>query len=140
MGKGHRAERLGEEIRKIISTMLLRELKDPALSGMISITAVKVTSDGSYANVFVNEMSSKDAEADDEHKQEVLAGFERAKGLIKREIGKQVKLRHVPELIFKWDSSMEYGRKMSKILDSLHIEDYADDEETDDLVEENDEF
>ncbi len=140
MGKGHRAERLGEEIRKIISTLLLRELKDPRLSGMISVTTVRVTSDGSYATVFVNEMGSTDAEADDEHKAEVLAGFERAKGLIRREIGKQVKLRHVPELIFKWDSSMEYGRKMSQILDSLHIEDYADDEEIDDLVEEDDEF
>ena len=54
MGKGYRQGRLGEEIRKIISSMLLRELKDPRLSAMISITAVEVTSDGSYATVYLS--------------------------------------------------------------------------------------
>ena len=49
MGKGYRQGRLGEEIRKIVSELLLRELKDPGLSSMISVTAVEVTSDGSYA-------------------------------------------------------------------------------------------
>ena len=51
MGKGYRRGRLGEEIRKIISELLLKELKDPRLSAMISVTAVEVTSDGSYATI-----------------------------------------------------------------------------------------
>ena len=67
MGKGYRQGRLGEEIRKIISSMLLRELKDPRLSAMISITAVEVTSDGSYATVYLSVLgqdpSSKGAAA-----------------------------------------------------------------------------
>ena len=54
MGKGHRQGRLGEEIRRIISELLLRGLKDPRLSAMISVTAVEVTSDGSYATVYLS--------------------------------------------------------------------------------------
>ena len=54
MGKGYRQGRLGEEIRKIVSELLLRELKDPGLSSMISVTAVEVTSDGSYATVYLS--------------------------------------------------------------------------------------
>lgn len=54
MSKGYRQGRLGEEIRRIISELLIRGLKDPRLSAMISITAVEVTSDGSYATVFVS--------------------------------------------------------------------------------------
>jgi ribosome-binding factor A len=54
MGKGHRTGRLGEEIKKIISELLVRGLKDPRLSAMISVTAVEVTNDGSYATVFLS--------------------------------------------------------------------------------------
>ena len=54
MGKGYRQGRLGEEIRRIISEMLIHGVKDPRLSGMISLTGVEVTSDGSYATCFVS--------------------------------------------------------------------------------------
>ena len=54
MGRGHRQERLGGEIQKIISTLLIRELKDPRLqNAMVSVTAVEVTNDGSYATVYL---------------------------------------------------------------------------------------
>ena len=58
MGKGYRQGRLGEEIRRIISQMLLSGIKDPRLSGMISISAVDVTSDGSYATRYVSILGS----------------------------------------------------------------------------------
>ena len=65
MGKGYRQNRLGEEIRKLISEMLLRELKDPRLTEhMISITAVSVTRDGSYATCYITVL---DISGDDEH-------------------------------------------------------------------------
>ena len=122
MGKGHRQQRLGEEIRKIISDLLLRELKDPRLSkGMVSVTAVEVTSDGSYATVYVTVLGLDTKEENGTIKEDVLAALQSAKGLIKREIGKQVKLRHIPELIFKMDTSMEYGRHIEEIIQSLDI-------------------
>ena len=62
MGKGYRAGRLGEEIRKIISSMLISQIKDPRLSSMISISGVDVTKDGSYATIYVSTLDfSKDA-------------------------------------------------------------------------------
>lgn len=120
MGKGHRQERLGEEIRKIISGLLLRELKDPRLAAeMVSVTAVDVTADGSYATVYLTVLGLGAEEEAGEQKDDVLAALRSAKGLIRREIGKQIKLRHVPELIFKMDTSMEYGRHIEELIRGL---------------------
>lgn len=128
MAKGHRQGRLGEEIKKIVSELLLRELKDPRLSAMISVTAVEVTSDGSYATVYLSVLGlnpSEETAAEQQH--DVIEGMNHAKGLIKKEIGRQVKLRHVPELIFKIDKSMEYGRHISKIINELDIKNDEED-------------
>lgn len=128
MGKGHRPGRLGEEIRKIVSNLLLRELKDPRLSAMISITAVEVTSDGSYATIFLSVLGlNPNAENAQEEQQDVLDALASAKGFIRKEIGRQIKLRHVPDLIFKIDTSMEYGRHIDKLISELDIR--HDDEE-----------
>lgn len=132
MGKGHRQGRLGEEIRKIISELLLRELKDPRLSAMISITAVEVTSDGSYATVYLSVLGTEsDEEKAAAQQQDTLDALASAKGFIRREVGRQIKLRHVPDLIFKIDRSMEYGRHIDKIINSLDIrhDDEGEDEE-----------
>ncbi len=129
MGK-YRTSRLGEEIRRILSNMLLTEIKDPRLAGkMISVTGVDVTSDGSYATCYVTVMGSSKEQAVHEEgteeaeaeKQSVLDGLKSAAGLIRKEVGRQVKVRHTPELIFKIDSSMEYGRHINKVIDSLDI-------------------
>ena len=121
MGKGYRQGRLGEEIRRIISEMLFRELKDPRLTeNMISITAVDVTSDGSYATVFISVFKP---EADDaemaEINENVIAAMRSSKGVMKREIGNQIRLKHMPELIFKIDSSLDYGRKMDELISKV---------------------
>ena len=112
--KNYRAERLAEEIKKVVSEMLYRDLKDPRLSGMLSISGVEVTKDSGYATIFVSVM-------DDENKEDVLAAFEGAKGLFRKEVGRQVKLRHVPELRFKLDTTQEYSRHIESILEGLDI-------------------
>jgi len=118
MGKGYRPGRLGEEIRRIISDMLLREIKDPRITGMVSVTAVDVSSDSSYATVFLSVFVGS-GEVSNEQKEEVLAAMRSSKGLIKREIGKHVKLRHIPELNFKMDSSLEYGRHIDELIEEV---------------------
>ncbi|MEF9921639.1 MAG: 30S ribosome-binding factor RbfA [Anaerovoracaceae bacterium] len=124
MGKGYRQGRLGEEIRKLISEMLITTIKDPRLSGMISISGVEVTQDGSYATCFISLLGiGQDEEAKKHEENEVLAGLKSAKGIIKKEIGRQIKLRHVPELIFKIDNSMEYGRHITELINKLGIKD-----------------
>ncbi len=124
MGKGYRQGRLGEEIKKLVSSMLLRELKDPRLSGMISISDVDVTKDNSYATCYVTVLTaSQDEEAVRKEEEQVIEGLDSAKGLIRKEIGKQMKLRHAPELIFKIDRSMEYGRHIDEVIKKLGIDD-----------------
>lgn len=122
MGRGYRHQMLAEEIRKIVSSMLVTgELKDPVFSSMIGVSGVDVTRDGSYATIYVTALSSRPGrENTDEDRQEILDAFERAKGFIRTTIGKNVKLRYTPELIFKFDSSFDYGAKMDKILDELN--------------------
>ena len=131
MGKGYRQGRLGEEIRKIISELLLKELKDPRLSAMISVTAVEVTSDGSYATIYLSVLGLSSAEDMEKQQQDVIEGMNHAKGLIRKEIGRQVKLRHVPDLIFKIDRSMEYGRHIDKIINDLDIKHDSEEEDAD---------
>ena len=123
MGKGYRAGRMGEEIRKIISELLLREIKDPRITGnMVSVSAVDVSGDGSYATVYLSVLGfGSSGFASDEQKAEVLEGFEKAKGMIRREVGHALKVHHVPELTFKIDNSMEYGCHMNEVINSLGI-------------------
>ena len=131
MAKGYRQGRLGEEIKKIISGMLVNGFKDPTLvENMVSVSAVDVSGDGSYATVYVSVLGmGSNGFATSEQKEEVIKAFGRAKGLLKREIGKKIKLRHIPELIFKIDDALEYGLHMSAVIASLGIENYKNDDE-----------
>lgn len=123
----YRSGRLGEEIRRIISSLLLRGLKDPRLDGMVSITAVDVTSDCSYASVYITAFGV--TEEDTERREEILEAFYSAKGLIRKEIGRQIKLHRVPDLNFKFDTSLEYGRHMEEVITGLNISHDDDDNE-----------
>lgn len=124
MGKGYRQGRLGEEIKKILSQMLLKELKDPRLEGMISITDVDVTGDNSYATCYITILDlAGDEDRKAQKEKDVLDGLKSAEGKIRHKIGREIKLRHVPELLFKIDRSMEYGRHMDEVLKGLNIHD-----------------
>jgi len=130
MGKGYRAGRLGEEIRKIVGSMLLHQIKDPRLSSMISISAVEVTSDGSYATCYVSTLDfSKTPEEKEANEKEILAGLKSASGLFRKEVGRQIRMRRIPELIFKMDHSMEYGKHIDDILNTMDFDSYQKDEE-----------
>ena len=120
MGKGYRPGRLGEEIKKITSDLLLKELKDPRLEGsLVSVTAVDVTGDGSIATVYLSALKMGQQDNSQEYKNEILEAMRSCKGVIRREIGKNIKLRHVPDLIFKMDTSLEYGRHIDELIDSV---------------------
>ncbi|HIW39826.1 MAG TPA: 30S ribosome-binding factor RbfA [Candidatus Eubacterium pullicola] len=120
MGKGYRPGRLGEEIKKITSDLLLKELKDPRLEGsLVSVTAVDVTGDGSIATVYLSTLKMGQQDNSKEYKDEILEAMRSCKGVIRREIGKNIKLRHVPDLIFKMDTSLEYGRHIDELIDSV---------------------
>ena len=121
MGKSHRPQRLAEEIRKVVSEMLIRgDLKDPRFKGMIGISGVDISSDGSYATLYITTLSyTPGVEMSAEEKQGILEAFKHSSGYIRSQIDKAVKVRYVPELSYKFDESFEYGAKMDKILDNL---------------------
>ena len=119
MAKSYRQGRIGEEIRRIISEMLLSDLKDPRLDSMISITDVEVTRDNSYATVYFAPIGVGSDEEISAHQEEVLEAFNSAKGFIRSRIGHELKLRHTPELIFKIDHSMEYSRHIEDLISTL---------------------
>jgi phosphoesterase RecJ-like protein len=108
----HRGEKLSGEIKRIISELLQRELKDPALSGLISITHVKTADDGSFATVYFTTLSDE---------AEVIQGFEKAKGFIRSEIGGKLGIRRAPELRFKADDTEKYGYRIDGLLNQLDI-------------------
>lgn len=125
MSKGHRTERVGEEIKKIISEMLLKDIKDPRLEDrMISITAVDVSPDLGYAHVYIDVLTGNGV-PDDERKaaeQDVIDGFQSCMGHIRKEIAGKLRIHHAPELSFRIDKSMEYGSHIDEKLRELGLE------------------
>jgi ribosome-binding factor A len=115
-----RAQRVGEEIKKEVSEILHLELNDPGLKKMTSVTGVEVTRDLSYAGIYVSIFGSKDEQ------EKVLEALSRATGFVRSEIGKRIRLRHVPEIEFKLDHSMEYGAHIEDVLKGLNLKPGAD--------------
>ncbi len=112
-----RTNRIGEEIKKIVSHMLQHELKDPRISKLTSIVDVEVTRDLRYANIFVSIYGSE------EEKENTLKALDNAAGFIRREIGKNLKLRYTPEPIFKIDLSIEKGIHISELINKINRKD-----------------
>ena len=108
--------RTTEDIRREVSA-ILRELKDPRVSGcMLSVVRVEVTNDLSYCTVYVSAMEGM------ETAENAVKGLKSAAGYVRRELGNRLKLRHVPEMIFKATDSIEYSANISRILHDLEIE------------------
>ena len=87
-------------------------MKDPRI-GFITVTGVDVTNDLSQAKVYLSVLG------DDEQKAPSLKGLEKASGFLRSELGKRIRLRHVPELIFKFDDSIAYGDHIEKPLTEI---------------------
>ncbi len=120
---GHRIERTTEDIRREL-TAIFRELKDPRVTtAFLSIVRVEVTNDLSYCTVYVSAIEGLD------RAKEAVKGLKSAGGFIRRELGRRLRLRHVPELIFTPTDSIEYSANISRILNSLDI---TESEESDD--------
>lgn len=104
-----RMGRINEEMKKEISQIISFELKDPNVTGMISVTKVEVTTDLKYAKVFVSILNAKDIK-------QTFAALKKTSGFIRSEIAKRMNLRLTPEIIFELDDSIEYGARIDSIL------------------------
>lgn len=109
-----RPNRVAEEIKKELVNIIRNDIKDPRINGLVSVTDVEVTSDISYAKVFISKYGTP------EQREEAIKGLEKAAGFIRSELSNRLKLRYVPELIFKLDDSLEYGAKIEKLLNHIN--------------------
>lgn len=107
-----RTNRVAEQIKKELGIIIQREMKDPRI-GFITVTGVEVTNDLSQAKVFISIMGDAEQQA------ESLRALEKAQGFLRSEIGSRIQMRHVPELVFKRDQSIEYGSKIESIIAQL---------------------
>lgn len=107
-----RTKRIAEEIRKVIGSLLISGIKDPRITSMISVTDVEVTSDLSYAYVYVSILGGDEEES--------LEGLKSASGFLRKEVSKSVKLRHTPQIIFKVDDSIKKGMYMEELIKKVN--------------------
>ena len=116
----HRQGRINDEFQKEVA-MILRDVKDPRVSGaFISVTAAEVTPDLKYAKVYYSALMGD--------KKEVKQGLKSSAGFIRGQIAKRMNLRITPKITFVEDSSIEYGAKISKILEGITYSDESADE------------
>lgn len=108
-----RTEKVNDLLRDEISSILLRDIKDPRLAHLVSITSVDVAPDLKYAKVFISVFGT------DEEKEEVMAGLESASRFVRRELSNRLRLRHIPELSFRKDDSIERGSRILKLLKEI---------------------
>ena len=111
----YRMDRTGEDIMREL-TAILRTVKDPRVSGLISIVRAEVTRDMSYATVYISSMDGIEAAKN------AVKGLTSAAGYMRRELGAALKLRHVPELRFVADDSIAYSSKIAQTLRDLQTE------------------
>lgn len=121
--KSNRMYKVDEELKKEISNIILLELKNPHLTGLISVTGVKTTPDLRFAKVFVSMINEK-------NKKENLKILKQSSGYIRSEVARRVNLRTTPELIFEFDESLEYGSRIDEILKDI-TKDFKKNEEGD---------
>lgn len=109
-----RHKRISEEIKKIVSQLIMYDMKDPRIPPMTSVTHVETTNDLRFTTIYV---SLLDPSAD---RQKALEGLNSAKGFIRRVIGTELKLHYTPEPLFKVDESIENSIYMSKLISSVN--------------------
>ncbi len=108
-----RIMRVNEEIRREIAELVRDQIKDPRVDGaMISVTAVETTNDLKSAKVFISVLQ-------EEKKEDVVEALQAASGFIRKEVARRINLRNTPELSFKIDNSIEYGMKMSQVIQEV---------------------
>lgn len=105
-----RVGRISQEVKKALSEAIFFELKDPKIAEVLTLSEVRVSSDLSYADVYVSVMGS------DWDQRQTLEGLEQARGFLKNYLARHVKLRQVPELRFHFDDSITHGMYMDQLI------------------------
>ncbi|KRL64030.1 ribosome-binding factor A [Lactobacillus psittaci] len=108
----HRIGRVEGEILRELSKILQKKIRDPRLSE-VTLTAVECTNDFSYATIYYSLLT------EDNNEKDVAEGLEKAKGMMRHLLGQELTVYKVPELIFKRDTSVQYGSKIDRLIAQL---------------------
>jgi ribosome-binding factor A len=115
-GDGKRTQKVAEQVRaELMSLLITGDVHDPAVATAM-VSAVLLTDDLRIAKVYVRLL---EANPEERKKKAMLAGLERAKGFLRREVAQRVKLRYAPELRFFWDDSVDRGREIETVLTEI---------------------
>lgn len=108
-----RAEKVGDQMKRELASLLQREVKDPRIPLMTGVSAVEVSSDLSHATCFMSVLGSE------EEQKACLQALEKASGFLRSELAKRIRLRISPELHFRLDDSIRVGMEMSRKIDEV---------------------
>ena len=115
---------MAETIHKEISSLLIKGLKDPRI-GFVTITSVDVTSDLRQARVYYTLMGSQD------DRSQTQSGLDSCSSYIRQQLGRQLRLRYIPEIHFEYDASFDYGQNIEKLLSEVRTDPSPDEEPQD---------
>ena len=119
---GKRAVRVGDQILKEIADLLMRKVKDPRVHG-VTLTGIDLSKDLKHGRVFFSIMGESDDIVNTQK------GLDSAKGYIKREIGRRLNLRYMPDIMFQYDPTIETGNQMEKLFQRIHKDDLREPDE-----------
>ena len=111
----NRMEKVDEEFKRELSKIIDQDLKNPNITGLISVTKVKTSPDLKTARVYISILGSKS-------KKNTIDGLKNASGFLRSELARRVNLRYTPELVFELDETLEYGARIDSILNDLKKE------------------
>jgi ribosome-binding factor A len=111
--ENRRPNKVGGAIKEEISRMLLREIKDPRI-GFVTVTRVTVSKDLRFVKVYFSVLGDQSVREDS------LTGLNSAKGFVRRELGRRLRLRYVPDIVFSFDPSLEYMNRVSELIHQIH--------------------
>jgi ribosome-binding factor A len=112
---GHRARRVQDLVREVLADLVRREVRDPRV-GMVTVTAVRLSPDLRHARVFISSLG--DAAA----REASVVALNHAASYLRRALGKAVRLKYVPDLLFAEDTALETGQRVERLLDEIHDE------------------
>ena len=109
-------DRINEDIKYYLSKIIREDIKNPRITGVISITSVNTTKDLRYAKIYVSIFGTK-------YTHQTFNELKKSSGYIRKQLASMLKARNIPDLVFELDDSMEYGSHMDEVLKKLELED-----------------
>ena len=128
----YRNGRINEEIKKEVSNTIQNKIKDPRKSAMVSVTKVDTTKDLTYTKVYVSIFGSESS------KKETIEALKSSTGLMRKEIGAHVKLRHVPQVIIEIDETIERAIHLESIFHQIKAKEKIDEENNGEKIDDED--